>query len=254
MLERAKHIIDSISQQTDSVILFHSLSGKDSITLLDLLYPKFKRVVCVYMYLVPDLEHANVYYRYAMARYPGVEFIQVPHYGFYSYVKIGYMGMRSNPRQRLWTLADITDRIRSLTGIEWACYGFKQSDSLNRRLMLRSYKDGLEAICWKSRKFYPLSTYSNSEILDYIQENGLKEPETYGGKSQSCGASIDSVEYLSYLQEHYPQDLEKIFAMFPQARIVLLDKRYHEERAKAKSDDNDPQEPDPAESLESQEA
>lgn len=229
MLERAKDVIETISKETDSVIIFHSLSGKDSIVLLDLIYPKFKRVVCVYMYLVPNLEHANVYYRYAKTRYPNIEFIQVPHYGFYSYVKCGYMGCQKNPKQRQWTLADITDKIREKTGIDWVCYGFKQSDSLNRRLMLRSYKDGKEAISWKSHKFYPLSTYKNLDMLTYIAENGLKEPETYGGTSQSCGAAIDSVEYLDYLKRNYPEDLEKIFAVFPHARIVLLDRRYRED-------------------------
>lgn len=226
MLERAKEIIDIISKETDSIILFHSLSGKDSIVLLDLVYPKFKRVVCVYMYLVPNLDHANVYYQYAKSKYPDIEFIQIPHYGYYSYVKVGYMGVQKNPKQKLWTLAEMTEKIREKTGIEWVCCGFKQSDSLNRRLMLRSYKDGKEAISWKSKKFYPLSTYKNSDMLDYISEEGLKAPETYGGKSQSCGAAIDSVEYLTYLRDNYPDDLERIFAVFPQARIVLLDRRY----------------------------
>lgn len=229
MFERAKEIIDTVSKETDSIILFHSLSGKDSIAMLDLLYPKFKRIVCVYMYLVPNLEHINVYYRYALSKYPGVKFVQVPHYGYYSYVKAGYMGCEKNEKQKQWTLSEITEVIREKTGIEWAAYGFKQSDSLNRRLMLRSYKDGLEAISWKSKKFYPLSTYKNADILRYIQANGLKEPETYGGTGQSCGCSIDSYEYLSYLKMNYPQDLEKIYSVFPQTRIVLLDKRYRDE-------------------------
>ena len=234
MLERAKEIVDIVSKETDSVILFHSLSGKDSIVLLDLLYPKFRRIVCVFMYVVPNLEHMNIYYRYAKNKYPNIEFLQVPHYGFYSYVKYGYMGITKNPKQKLWTLAEITEKIREKTGIEWVACGFKQSDSLNRRLMLRSYKDGKEAISWKSKKFYPLSTYKNADMLRYIQENGLKEPESYGGKSQSCGTSITSVEYLSYLQQNFPEDLEKVYALFPQARIVLLDKRYREEGLKLK--------------------
>lgn len=248
MLERAKEIIDLVSEETESVILFHSLSGKDSIVLLDLLYPRFKRIVCVYMYLVPNLEHANVYYRYAKNKYPNIEFVQVPHYGYYSYIKIGYMGIEKNPKQKQWTLAEIAEKIKERTGIEWVCCGFKQSDSLNRRLMLRSYKDGKEAISWKSKKFYPLSTYKNQDMWDYIKEEGLKEPETYGGKAQSCGCAIDSVEYLEYLQEHYPEDLEKVFNVFPQARIVLLDNRYRDEGVKKKRNKADKAESDTVES------
>ena len=223
MLERAKQVIDEVAKQTDEIILFHSLSGKDSITLLDLCYPKFKRVVCVFMYIVKDLSHIEEYYRYAKMKYPNVEFIQVPHYALFSYIKYGYMGCQKNPKQRLWNLSDIAEKIKKQTGIEWTCYGFKQSDSLNRRLMLRSYKDGLEAICWKSKKFYPLSTYKNADVKGYIAKNHLKRPEAYGGKGQSQGTDIADLNYHIYLRDHFPQDLEKIYSIFPQTRVVLLD-------------------------------
>lgn len=223
MLERAKEVIDQVAKETDSVILFHSLSGKDSITLLDLVYPKFKRVVCVFMYVVKDLDHMAEYYRYAKRKYPNIEFIQVPHYALYSYIKVGFMGITKNPKQRQWTLSDICEKIKEKTGIEWSCYGFKQSDSLNRRLMLRSYKDGKEAICWKSKKFYPLSTYKNAEVLEYIEKNHLKAPETYDGSGQSCGTDITSLDYQVYLKRHYPDDLERLYKTFPMARVVMMD-------------------------------
>lgn len=222
MFERAKEIIDIIARETDSVMLFHSLSGKDSIVLLDLLYPKFKRVVCVYMYIVKGLEHQMRYYDYAKKKYPNIEFVQVPHYAVYGYIKHGYMGMKKNEKQRKWSLADITDKLREKYGIEWACFGFKQSDSLNRRLMLRSYKDGKEAICWTSKKFYPLSTYYNKDCLTYIQANNLKSPESYGGYSQSAGCAIDCVAYQDFLRKYFPRDLERIYSVFPMARVVLM--------------------------------
>lgn len=166
-LKRAREIIDDVSKETDSILLFHSLSGKDSIVLLDLCYKKFKRVVVVFMYIVKDLEHIMRYYNYAKTKYPNIEFVQVPHYALFYDIKTGYMGIKQDPKQRQWTLADITEKLRKRLGVEWACYGFKQSDSLNRRLMLRSYTDGKEAINWKTKKFYPLSTYKNKEIMDY---------------------------------------------------------------------------------------
>ena len=224
MLERAKQVIDEVAKETDSILLFHSLSGKDSIALLDLCYPRFKRVVCVFMYVVKDLEHINVYYRYAKSRYPNVEFIQVPHYAKYSYIKIGFMGCKKNEKQRQWNLSDITEKVKQKTGIEWACFGFKQSDSLNRRLMLRNHKQlRLEAIFDKKKNFYPLSTYKNGDVLAYIEKEHLKSPETYGGKGQSCGTDITSNDYLEYLEKNYPGDLEKIYAEFPLCRLVLHD-------------------------------
>lgn len=230
MLERAKEIIEDISKQTDDVILFHSLSGKDSIVLLDLLYGRFKRIVCVYMYLVPNLDHIRRYFVWAKKKYPNIEFVRVPHYGYYDYVRNGFMGCKRNEKQKKWTLADITEKIREKTGIEWACFGFKQSDSLNRRLMLRSYRDdGKLAISWQTKKFYPLSTYKNKDMWDYIVANNLKQPETYGCSiSQSCGCDITSVEYQTYLKQFFPQDLEKIYSIFPQSRMILLQNKDEE--------------------------
>lgn len=228
-LKRAREIIDDVSKETDSILLFHSLSGKDSIVLLDLCYKKFKRVVVVFMYLVKDLEHIMRYYYYAKAKYPNIEFVQVPHYALFNYIKTGYMGIKQNTKQRQWTLADITEKLREKIGVEWACYGFKQSDSLNRRLMLRSYTDGKEAINWMTKKFYPLSTYKNKEILDFILDHHLKNPEVCGTNKQSSGVDIEDVEYQKYLKELYPADLEKIYKVFPMARIVMLKANNKEE-------------------------
>lgn len=228
-LKRAREIIDDVSKETDSILLFHSLSGKDSIVLLDLCYKKFKRVIVVFMYLVKDLEHIMRYYNYAKTKYPNIEFVQVPHYALFNYIKTGYMGIKQNTKQRQWTLSDITDKLREKLGVEWACYGFKQSDSLNRRLMLRSYTDGKEAINWKTKKFYPLSTYRNKEIMDFILDHRLKNPEVCGTNKQSSGVDIEDVEYQKYLKELFPADLEKIYKVFPMARIVMLKANNKEE-------------------------
>ena len=229
-LKRAREIIDDVSKETDSILLFHSLSGKDSIVLLDLCYKKFNRVIVVFMYLVKDLEHIMRYYNYAKAKYPNIEFVQVPHYALFNYIKTGYMGIKQNTKQRQWTLSDITDKLREKIGVEWACYGFKQSDSLNRRLMLRSYTDGKEAINWKTKKFYPLSTYKNKEIMDFILDHRLKNPEVCGTNKQSSGVDIEDVEYQKYLKELFPEDLEKIYKVFPMARIVMLKANNKEEQ------------------------
>ena len=231
-LKRAREIIDDVSKETDSILLFHSLSGKDSIVLLDLCYNKFKRVIVVFMYLVKDLEHIMRYYNYAKAKYPNIEFVQVPHYALFNYIKTGYMGIKQNTKQRQWTLADITEKLREKIGVEWACYGFKQSDSLNRRLMLRSYTDGKEAINWKTKKFYPLSTYKNKEIMDFILDHRLKNPEVCGTNKQSSGVDIEDIEYQKYLKELYPSDLEKIYKVFPMARIVMLKANSNKEELK----------------------
>lgn len=236
MLDKAFLIADEIAKRTDEVILFHSASGKDSIALLDILAPKFKKVVCVFMYIVKDMEHISRYINYARRKYPNCEFVQVPHFAVFSYIKYGYMGHWKNPKQRLESMASLTDMVRKKFGIEWVFYGFKQSDSLNRRCMLRTYN--MEAICEKSKKCYPLSHYKNKDILEYIDRMGLIQPEKYGEKGQSNGQNITDLDYLLYIREKFPKDLQKIYDEYPDCERLLFEYDYKKKEENEKKEYN----------------
>ena len=226
-MDKALNIIQTVAKQANSVVLFHSASGKDSIALLDLLYPHFNRIVCVYMYVVPNLDHINRYIAYAQRKYPKAEFIQVPHYGLFSYYKTGYMGC--NQRNiRKYNLSELTDLIRAKYGIEWVCFGFKQSDGMNRRVMLRTYEQN--AINTSTHKFFPLSEYKNGDVMRYIEQNNLIKPEKYGS-TQSSGTNISDIGYLTYLRNNYPQDLKKIIAEFPMVERILYEYDYETAQA-----------------------
>lgn len=219
MLDKAKDIITAVAGHTDSVILMHSLNGKDSIAMLELCYPHFKRVVCCFMFIVPNLEHLNPYIAFARHKYPKAEWVQAPHYVLTEYVKTGYMGCKQNTKQRKCRLADIVEKVREQTGIEWVGLGFKQSDSLNRLLMLRQYDR--QGICESGKKFYPLSEYNNGDINAYIRHSKLIKPETYGNKGRSVGTDITNYNYLKWLEKHHPADLARVFDMFPMTRGIL---------------------------------
>jgi len=220
-MRKATEIICKVASQTDRAILFHSASGKDSIALLELMYPHFREIVCAFMYTVPRLEHTARYIEWAQRRYSNVRFVQMPHYGVYSYIRTGYLGCKCNPKQKLYNLGQLTDITRERSGIDWAFYGFKKSDSLNRRLMLQTYTD--EAINEQTKKVYPLSKYKNADVLRFIDERGLIKPESYGGKAQSSGCDVNDLNYLLYLREEYPGDLRKVLEMFPLAERKLFD-------------------------------
>lgn len=227
MLNSAQQVIEQIAQKTNKVILFHSMSGKDSIALLHLLYPHFDQITCVFMYVVKDLEHIARYMHYINKKYPKARIIQIPHFAVFSYIKTGHLGYRQNEKQRIYNLSDLTDNIREKTAIEWAFFGFKQSDSMNRRVMLRTYQE--QAINEKNKKVYPLSTYKNNDIIEYIKAEKLITPEKYGN-SQSSGTDINDLNYLLFLRKHFPNDLKKVIAEFPLVERKLYE--YDYERAK----------------------
>jgi sulfate adenylyltransferase subunit 2 len=212
-------VIKQISSKTDSVILFHSGTGKDSIALLDMLRPHFKEIVCVYMYVVPDLEHINKYINYSQQRY-GVKFLQVPHYALSSMIKAGHLGIKKNEKQKLVTLAHTTESVQIKTGIEYCFFGFKQSDSMNRRLMLRTYEGNAIS---PTKKIYPLSEWKNKDVLAYIKQNNLLSPINYGGKTQSSGCDVEDINFLLWCKNHFPNDYKKIINVFPLADIKVFE-------------------------------
>ena len=232
MLEKAKIIIDKVAEQTDSVILLHSLSGKDSIVMLDLLYPKFKRIALVYEYVVQNMRCDNIYADYAKRKYPNIEMYQVPHYVVFSYISTGFFGIERDEEQKMWSLAEMVEKIGKKLGIEWSCFGFKQSDSLNRRVMLRSLE--YEAINSKTKKFYPLSHYKNKDMLNYIKENNLKKPIQIAKGEASCGCCVTDAGYMQWLLNNYPDDYEKVCNEFPKCNFII---KLDEDKRKRETED-----------------
>lgn len=219
-MSAATDVIARVARETDSALLFHSATGKDSLVMLDLMAPYFRQIVCVYMYMTPNLRSVNKYIKWSECRYPNARFIQCPHFNLTSWVKTGYLGITQNTRQPLLNLAKITDKARECTGIEWAFYGMKEADSLNRRIMLRTYDDG---ICWKSKKAYPLHLYKTKDMVRYIKEHNILPNATYGAQGMSSGENPASWSYLLWLRENYPDDLDRVFAMFPDCRRILFE-------------------------------
>lgn len=221
-MSKATDVIKRVAAATDRILLFHSATGKDSIVMLDLCAPYFKEIVCVFMYCVPNLQCVNRYIKWSESMYPNAHFIQCPHFNVSSYVKYGYLGCAVNPKQKLLNLASITDIAREKTGIEWAFFGMKEADSLQRRVFLRTYDDGIN---WKTKKAYPLHLYKHKDIEKYIADKHLITNVDYGegmfAKATSSGESVDSPIFLNYLRNHFPSDLQKVYQYFPDAERIL---------------------------------
>lgn len=211
-LDKTKEIIESIN--SDSCILFCSL-GKDSLVLLDLIYPKFKRVVCVFMYFVPNLEHIQRYIDWVNTKYPRVEFVQITHWNL-SYILRSGLYCVPNPKVKLIKLADVTEAMKLRFGIHYVFLGMKKADSMNRRLMLDGYEN-----YEKNGLVYPLADWTQKEILTYMRHKKLPEPVRYSKKA-SGGVGFNE-DCFVWLRENYPQDLDKILKTFPMSRKILFD-------------------------------
>lgn len=214
LLERTYSSIDRVRERTDSAMLFCSL-GKDSLVLLDLIYPRFERIVCVFMYFVKDLEHINRWVNWVKAKYPNIEFVQIPHWNL-TYILRGGLYCVPNPKVKLLKLADVIESMKIRFGMDYVFLGMKMADGMNRRLMLKSYEETQyenKGLC------YPLAEWTQKGILSYMKQHGLPEPVRYSLKASSgVGFNLDC---MLWLERNYPQDLEKIYRTFPMAERIL---------------------------------
>ena len=97
--------IAEVGRETTSANVFISF-GKDSLALLDLLYPHFETLIAVFMSFVPGLEHIEKYRRWCAVRYPNVKWLEVPHWNL-SYIRRSGMYCEPEPELRLKKLADV---------------------------------------------------------------------------------------------------------------------------------------------------
>lgn len=223
-MNKPQSILSEVRKETDSIILFTSLTGKDSILLTYYCAQIFTRVVCVYMYVVKGLQFIKKHQAYYENRFSNLEFLHVPHYCLASYIKAGYMGIAQDEKQRNYNLSQLNEIIIQKTGITWTCYGMKQNDSLNRRLQFRGYEQN--SINRTNKKVYPLSELTNKEVLGLININHLPAP-IKRDNNRSQGESITDIDYLLWLQDNSPDDLLLTFETFPATRELMYK---HEQR------------------------
>nr|DAM29559.1 MAG TPA: phosphoadenosine-phosphosulfate reductase [Caudoviricetes sp.] len=214
--EQANRYIDLIRVKSNEALLFLSL-GKDSLVLLDLIYPKFDRIVCVFMYFVKDLEHINRWINWAKAKYPKMEFVQVPHWNL-TYILRGGMYCVPNHDVKLLKLADVVNAMQLKYSVYYTFLGMKKADGMNRRLMLKGYEaNGYE----NNGMVYPLADWTQKDILAYMRQHNLPEPVRYGNKaSNGIGFNIDC---FLWLRKNYPADLQKIIKAFPMSERILFE-------------------------------
>ncbi|MEL5895912.1 phosphoadenosine phosphosulfate reductase family protein [Bacteroides sp. GD17] len=216
LLEKTYSNIDLIRVKSSEAILFCSL-GKDSLVLLDLIYPKFDRIVCVFMCFVEGLDHIERWIGWVKAKYPKIEFVQVPHWNL-TYILRSGMYCVPNPKVKLLKLADVVKSMQLKYGIYYTFLGMKKADGMNRRLMLKGYEvNGYEnkGLC------YPLADWTQKDILAYMKMHRLPEPVRYSLKASSgVGFNLDC---MLWIRANYPQDLQKIYKVFPMSERILFE-------------------------------
>lgn len=215
----AKSVIQRVRQETDTAVLFYSAGGKDGIALLDMLAKEFKKVICYYMYIIPELDHVQPYIKWAESRYPNVEVRQIQHFQSDYYKKLGLFCLPDDsikPRG----VGDIEQMVREETGIKYAFSGMKGVDGYMKRMRLKLFaKNGYVT---EKGMVYPLAIWTNKDVMQYIAANNLIQPFVYIDGKVSQGFNID-LDCMLLMQRKYPRDYQRILKEFPFAEKLIID-------------------------------
>ena len=212
-------VIRSIREKTDTAVLFYSAGGKDGIALLDMLAGVFDKVICYYMYLIPNLDHIQPYIKWAETRYPNVEIRQIKHYQRDFFDSFGFFkepdeGVK--PRK----IGDIEQAVREETGIKYGFSGMKGVDGYMKRMRLKMFaKTGYVT---EKGMVYPLALWTNKEVLQYIKSRNLISPFVYDANAISQGFVID-LNTMLLMRNKYPRDYQRILKEFPYSEKLIFD-------------------------------
>lgn len=174
------------------------------------------------MYFVKDLEHINRWINWIKTKYPNIEFVQIPHWNL-TYILRGGLYCVPNPKIKLLKLGDVVKSMKLKYNIKYCFLGMKKADGTNRRLMLNGYK---EKKYENNGLVYPLANWTQKQILSYMKQKQLPQPVRYGKKaSNGVGFNIDC---FLWMETNYPQDLEKMYQVFPMSIRILAEYRYNQ--------------------------
>lgn len=200
-------VLRTASVMTDRVLVAFS-GGKDSVVTLDLCARFFPTVQAFFMYYVPDLSFQERELRWAEQKY-GIEIIRIPHFGVSRLMRTGAYNAAGDDDTPALTIADVYAHLRTETGIHWIAAGERIADSIVRRAMI--VKDG--TINGKRGRIFPIAHWRKADVLAHIKRNNLRVSE----ESRVLGYSFRDLrpETLALVKQHYPQDYEKVIALYP---------------------------------------
>jgi len=228
--EDSEQLCSYMADKTGGTVLLSFSMGKDSIGAWIQLRRHFDRVVPFYYYLVPGLSFVEKSIRY-YEDFFGCHIYRLPNPQLYRMINNLVFQAPENCRVveeaglaefDLDTLADI---LRMELGLEEGCYvatGVRAVDSPNRWASIKKYGPVNEG----RRAFYPIYDWRKARLVEELRAAQVRLPVDY----RLFGRTFDGLDYrfLKPIYDHYPEDWQKIVALFPLAELELRRMAYRQ--------------------------
>ena len=213
-IQSALNMLKIVRRSTDAIGMGISF-GKDSMAVLDLVCHVFPRVEGYYLYRVADLETVKRWADEVKVRY-GVNVRMYPHFDLSRCYKYHvFQPHWKMPKVPKINMLDIETHFRKAANVEWLDYGWRRNDSFSRALIMKK-TGGLD---FDARRVFPLRSWKNSQVYEYLDNAKIKRPEKLGRKEQGgLDFHRGAIEELAKT----PGDLKKWLRDFPFSEIQMV--------------------------------
>ncbi len=160
---------------------------------------------------VPDMDYTRFWVSYAERRW-GIKVRVYAHWMISRFLREGIF--RNTVMDVPQTKPQDAEALARLdSGLEWIGYGYRSTDSLERRGMMASWPGG---ICEKRRVFAPLKDWKTADVFNYLQRNHIVIPPDMKASGRQNGLDLKPSSLL-FMREHWPDDYKRILKVFPNA-------------------------------------
>lgn len=231
-----KQLMAEVLPRTEGRVTVSFSGGKDSVgCVLALQEAGFTDIVPVFLYIVPGLrfvEEGLTYYE----KLWGTRIIRLPHPQMYDFLRLRFyqpldrhkLIKRFNPVQ--YSYVDVNREV--LRDLGWSlatpmAVGTRQDDSIFRRAAFR--KTG--PFNARTNMIYPVYDMSRADLYAKLVETQTRLAPDY----RLFGRSFDGIDYrfLQPIQQHYPDDYEKLLHWFPDIATVVARYEFSKQRAQS---------------------
>ena len=168
LLADTRDLIESQAALHDAVVV--ALDGKDSMTVLDLCLPYFKRVEAFIWVYAFGMERTRQRQEFVKARW-GVDLKEVEHYGATAHRHDGYYCFAQDVGDAPIKIGPAIELQRKEYGIPLVATGTRAYEHFSRRVMIQRGT-------WPG--WHPIAQWRRSDVLSYMQHNNIPLPDGNG--------------------------------------------------------------------------
>jgi 3'-phosphoadenosine 5'-phosphosulfate sulfotransferase (PAPS reductase)/FAD synthetase len=193
----------------DGPLLVAYSGGKDSLAVMDLCVRAGRQVEAFLMYFVPGMDYTQHWVDYAARRW-SVKVRLYQHFTISYFIRRGVFRSAPAPSFPRIKVEDVIAKAREDSGIEWAGFGYKLIDSLQRRGWWKRHAEtGCDA---GTKRFAPLLHWNNTHVKAYLSRRGIPCPGIDGKRSTGISLTPDCLEWL---RTEWPADYRRVLEVFP---------------------------------------